>query len=128
MHAAGVKRLPVVDERGVLVGIVSRKDLLSVFLRPDEEIRRDVEEGVLHHAMWLTPDDGDITVGVEQGVVRLSGWVERKSLIDIITAMVLGVDGVVDVDNQLGFRTDDTHIKLEPAPAWGVLPYALRRP
>jgi CBS domain-containing protein len=42
MHAAGVKRLPVVDEEGLLVGIVSRADLLKVFTRPDHAIRREI--------------------------------------------------------------------------------------
>ena len=42
MHTRGFKRLPVVDKDGSLVGIVSRSDLLTVFLRPDREVRADV--------------------------------------------------------------------------------------
>ncbi len=34
-----VKRLPVVDARGGLAGIVARSDLLKVFLRPDPAVR-----------------------------------------------------------------------------------------
>ena len=42
MYERGVKRLPVVDSDGQLAGIVSRIDLLSVFTRPDGQIRDDV--------------------------------------------------------------------------------------
>ena len=38
MNTHGIGRLPVVDSKGKLVGIVSRRDLLSVFLRPDADI------------------------------------------------------------------------------------------
>ena len=34
MNTHHIRRLPVIDEDGELVGIVSRRDLLSVFLRP----------------------------------------------------------------------------------------------
>ncbi len=39
-----VRRLPVVDHDGSLIGIVSRGDFLRVYLRPDVDIRSDVEE------------------------------------------------------------------------------------
>src|SRR5579859_2813887 len=42
MDSAGVKRLPVVDEQGALVGIVTGEDLLKVFQRTDAEIAADV--------------------------------------------------------------------------------------
>ncbi len=44
MNAHHVRRLPVVDSGGVLLGMISRCDLLSVFLRPDPEIARQVGE------------------------------------------------------------------------------------
>ncbi|MFC0865562.1 CBS domain-containing protein [Sphaerimonospora cavernae] len=52
MDRHGVRRLPVVDEHGHLVGIVSRHDLLRVFVRPDEEISREIREDVLERNMW----------------------------------------------------------------------------
>jgi CBS-domain-containing membrane protein len=39
-----VKRLPVIDANGKVVGIVSRADLLKVFLRPDHETRDEIED------------------------------------------------------------------------------------
>ena len=64
-----VNRLPVVDADGVLVGLVSRGDLVRAFARPDDEIRHEIEEDVLRRAMWLDPDAVDVTV--TDGVVTL---------------------------------------------------------
>jgi len=65
MDSADVKRLPVVDDLGRLVGIVSRGDLLKVHLRPDDEILADVETGVLR----LVPAGGSapVTASVADG-------------------------------------------------------------
>ncbi len=41
-----IRRLPVVDENGMLVGIISRLDLLSEFLRPDREITADINRRI----------------------------------------------------------------------------------
>ena len=46
MHRRQVKRLPVVDEEGRIVGILARSDLLTVFLREDAEIEREVREEI----------------------------------------------------------------------------------
>lgn len=128
MHERDVKRLPVVDDRGGLIGIVSRKDLLRIFLRSDDEIRSEIVEEVLRRRLWLTPDEGQIVVTVEDGVARLDGWIDRKSTRDILDALVLGVDGVVMVDDRVAYRTDDTHIRPEAPLPWGVLPHAARYP
>ena len=109
MHKRAVKRLPVVDAHGRLVGIVSRHDLLKSFLRSDESIRREVAEDLLARALWI--DQGAVTVSVQDGVVALAGELETKSLADLVTRLVGSVDGVVGVDNRLSFRLDDTHIR-----------------
>jgi CBS domain-containing protein len=62
MAARRVERLPVVDEEGRLVGIVTRHDLLRVFLRSDEEIRRAVQEEVLGETLWLAPHTIHVSV------------------------------------------------------------------
>jgi CBS domain-containing protein len=120
MHDKAVKRLPVVDEDGRVVGIVTRSDLLRVFLRPDALIREDIVEGLIVKTLWMDPNA--IEVHVTGGVVELSGQVDRKSDIRVLTNMVGGLDGVVGVVERLRFRYDDTHAGLPqqiPWPAYG---------
>jgi len=101
-----VKRLPVVDEQGQLIGIVSRRDLLRIYLRDDDAISADIAEGVLRQGMWMDPAAIDVTV--DRGVARLSGEVDRKSTAEIIVQLCRGVTGVVDVANELTYGYDDT--------------------
>jgi CBS-domain-containing membrane protein len=117
MHERGVKRLPVVDEGNRIVGIVSRADLLRVFLRPDAEIRREVMEDVLQRTLWIDPFT--LRVTVEKGVVTLEGEVERWSLVPLIGELVEAIEGIVGVRNLLRSRTDDTRITVASAP-WAV--------
>jgi CBS domain-containing protein len=105
MHRAGVKRLPVVDVVGRLVGIVSRVDLLRSFLRPDEELHREIVEDVIFGDLFMAPDRFD--VNVQDGVVTLQGRCERRSLIRTVLRAVAAVDGVVRVVNRLGYDIDD---------------------
>ncbi|MFJ9012126.1 CBS domain-containing protein [Streptomyces canus] len=106
-----VERLPVVDEAARLVGIVTRRDLLEVFLRSDEEIHRSVDEDVLRNTLWLTPQN--VAVSVRDGVVTLAGQLERRSEKAIALRTTGRVDGVVGVVDRLTYRLDDT--RLQPA-------------
>jgi CBS-domain-containing membrane protein len=126
MHKRAVKRLPVVDTQGRLVGIVSRHDLLRSFLRSDESIRREVAEDLLARALWI--DQQAVAVEVRDGVVALTGELETKSLADLVTRLVGSVDGVVGVDNGLAFRLDDTHLKAELPPGALQLAASERQP
>jgi CBS domain-containing protein len=105
MDSEQVKRLPVVDDLGRLVGIVSRSDLLKVHLRPDDEIRADVESGVLRP--YLSGETSGVRVEVAEGVVTLTGKVDRWSTTDIADRLVSQVAGVVDVVDKLEFDFDD---------------------
>ncbi|MFJ8827732.1 CBS domain-containing protein [Streptomyces sp. NPDC102467] len=107
MTEHNVERLPVVDEEDRLVGIVTRRDLLQVFLVPDAEIRRAVIEEVLVRVLWLAPRS--ITIDVHEGVVTLNGQLERRSERDIALAMTRRMDGVVGVVDELTHRIDDSH-------------------
>ncbi|MFD0273656.1 CBS domain-containing protein [Kitasatospora sp. NPDC127111] len=106
-----VKRLPVVDEIGRLVGIVSRRDLLQVFLRHDAAIREEITHDVLGQTLWLAP--GDVQVAVVDGVVTLKGRLPRRSLIPIAEQLCRAVDGVVAVHHALDWTEDDTSPRLE---------------
>ncbi|WP_055491058.1 CBS domain-containing protein [Streptomyces sp. TP-A0356] len=103
-----VERLPVLDEEDRLVGIVTRRDLLQVFLRPDAEIRDEVIEEVLIRTLWLAPRT--IDVFVVEGVVTLTGQLERKSETEIAVSMTRQIDGVVAVIDQLTYRFDDSRL------------------
>jgi CBS-domain-containing membrane protein len=105
MDAEHVKRLPVVDDAGRIMGVVSRKDLLSLYLRDDEDIRREVVNEVLVRVMWIDPSR--VSVSVAQGVVTLDGTVERRSSLSIINELVARLAGVVEVVGNLNYRIDD---------------------
>ncbi|MFF9403532.1 MULTISPECIES: BON domain-containing protein [unclassified Streptomyces] len=100
-----VKRLPVVDETDKLLGIVSRSDLLRVFLRRDEAIQEEIHRDVLQETMGLAPSA--VTAEVRQGEVSLRGNVELKSLVPIIERLCQSVEGVVAVHEHSAYRTDD---------------------
>jgi CBS domain-containing protein len=105
MHRHNVKRLPVVDADGDLLGIVGRADLLKVFLRSDGEIRQEVEENIIQRLLkW---DPASVRVTVRDGVVSMSGRLPRKTQVEILVGLVYGIEGVVGVDNRLTFEFDD---------------------
>ncbi|WP_063728843.1 CBS domain-containing protein [Streptomyces sp. RTd22] len=106
MAVHDIKRLPVVDETDTLLGIVSRGDLLRIFLRHDDAIHDEISGDILWRALRLAPSA--VTVEVREGEVTLGGSVEAKSLIPILVRLCRSVDGVVSVREHISFRTDDT--------------------
>jgi CBS domain-containing protein len=107
MSTHHLRRLPVVDSDGKLIGVVSRRDLLSVFLRPDDAIAADVRR-VLEEIMLAEP--GETDVAVRNGIVTLTGTLkpatrEHQDLIPLAIRLMWDVDGVVDVVNKLGEAT-----------------------
>jgi CBS domain-containing protein len=105
MVRLGVKRLPVVDDQGRLAGIVTRSDLLKLFLRPDPAICWEIRHDLLDGRMAATA--ADVEVEVHDGVVTLTGEMERRSYIGPLTREVQAVDGVVGVNAHLTWRIDD---------------------
>lgn len=93
-----VSRLPVVD-KGMLVGIVTRHDLVRAFARTDEEIWLEIESDSLVRAYWHRPGSSDITVSA--GEVTLRGKVGSKQEAQLIEAFVDRVPGVVGVTSRL---------------------------
>jgi CBS-domain-containing membrane protein len=118
MHRHHVKRLPVLDEDGRVVGIVSRADLLKVFLRDDDDIATEVREDIVRRTLWIEPDT--IRVMVRDGVVRLEGQLERRSLIPVLERLVLSTEGVVALDPRLTYLEDDVSGSEIPLP-WTAL-------
>jgi len=104
----GVRRLPVVDAEGRLVGIVSRRDVLGVFLRSDQELREEILREIFGRTLWMDPSE--VSVEVTSGVATLRGQVETKALVEIAGTLTRGVDGVVDAHNRLTYDRDDSPI------------------
>ncbi|MGW0750494.1 CBS domain-containing protein [Streptomyces sp. NPDC002587] len=94
-----IKRLPVVDADGALKGIVSRADLLKVFLRTDDDLAAEVRREVVERVFPLS--HGDVTVDVAQGVVTLTGPVRDPHLIPVAARLARAVEGVVGVHCRL---------------------------
>ena len=105
MERHHVKRLPVVDADGVLTGIVSRHDLLKVFLRPDQQIAAEVTD-VLTTLLLLDP--ARITVTVHDGVVTLTGQADDPGQLQTAIRMAEDVDGVIAVTSSLTMRPATT--------------------
>lgn len=108
MHREHVKRLPVVDSFGHLIGIVTRSDLLKVHQRTDAEIRRDVVDETLHDVLAMK--GATVQVTCADGVVTLAGRVHLRSTAERIARMTRRVPGVVDVADGLTFDIDDSLI------------------
>jgi len=106
MYDHKVSHLPVVGQHGELLGIISRADVLSVFGRPDKEIRHEIIETVI--ARHYFTDPGDFTVIVEDGVVTLKGRPENPDVGHGIVTEVRHLEGVVAVHDELAY----------PAPTW----------
>lgn len=119
MTSHHIRRLPVVGKDGRLIGIVTRRDLLSVFLRPDDEIAEHVRE-LLDDL--LPADPGSVTATVRDGVVILTGHPEApqdRELIAVMIRLIWDVDGVIDVLNRLGEQAGDAS-ELTSPPAAGL--------
>jgi CBS-domain-containing membrane protein len=104
MYTRKVKRLPVVDGNGHLVGIVSRSDLLAVFDRTDKEIRKEITDDIMLDQFLVDPNALHVTV--ENGVVTLSGAPEVSSAGHEIVDRARHVQGVVAVRDRLSYPPD----------------------
>ena len=105
MSTHKLRRLPVVDARGRLVGIITRSDVLSVFSRPDEEIRREITKDVIADGFFTDPDR--LTVTVKDGIVTLAG---------ALGSVVLGANIVEAAEHVEGVVTVRDHFTYPPGP------------
>jgi CBS-domain-containing membrane protein len=101
MRDKRVKRLPVVTTEGRLIGIVSRADVLSVYSRQDEDIRREIIETMVPGTILTDPTR--FTVTVHDGIVTIAGEPETSTVGRDIIDSARHVDGVVAVRDRLSY-------------------------
>ena len=97
-----VNRLPVIDEEGKLVGIVTRADLVRAFTRSDSEIEMEIRKELISRTFWLQPTD--LEVVVIAGEVTVGGEVDTKSDAELLPELIAQVPGVVSVDSKLTWK------------------------
>lgn len=107
MSARRIKRLPVVDDAGHLMGVVSRVDVLSVYSREDHEIRDEIIHGVIAGDVALNPLTFEVQVS--SGVVTISGEAESKDAASRLLDAIRHLEGVVQVRDRL------SHPHAEPS-------------
>lgn len=105
MSEHGIKRLPVVDAFGRVVGIVSRRDVLSTFCRPDADIAAEVRQR-LANPRW-SPEDANVEVAVDAGVVTLTGVIRHAMDRAVVEGAAWSVAGVVAVHSDLAAQEPD---------------------
>jgi predicted transcriptional regulator len=110
-----VHRLPVVDGRERLLGIISRGDLLKVFLVSDEQLAATVLVE-LAEAMPGT-DISRLTVSVEGGRAVIGGALDDNAKVPVLARVARAVEGVVDVE----VRLDHPRRGVEPPPDFQAL-------
>lgn len=95
-----VKRLPVVNAAGRLLGIVSRTDVLAVYGRADEQIRAEIVRAVLP---GIVPGPRqNLKVAVQDGIVTISGKPLTEATSKALLDAVRHIQGVVAVRDRLG--------------------------
>jgi CBS domain-containing protein len=108
MQERRIRRLPVVGLGGLLIGIVSRSDLLSVYERPDSEVRNEVVCEILAGEFELNPAEFEVTVA--SGVVTLAGPIARLQTALELLARVRHAAGVVAVRDRLMVAETSGHL------------------
>jgi len=103
-----VKRLPVVDDAGMLIGVISRADVVNAFTKPDEVIEDEVREDIIRRLLFLDPSA--VTVSVADGVVTLSGELENRTEAHLLEELTRRIAGVVRVVSHLTFQVDDERV------------------
>jgi len=90
------RRLPVVDEKGRLVGIISRRDVLRVLHGDDAETAAAVRRALSDPSRC--PPDHDVTASITDGTVTLHGSVHDRADLAAIVTVVRDLPGVLAVD------------------------------
>jgi CBS-domain-containing membrane protein len=107
MYSRRVKRLPVTDDDGKLIGIVTRSDVLSVYSRPDAQIQQAIAQDLILGTFLCDP--AKFTVNVKDGVVTIEGTPETAAVGRDIVNDARHVEGVVAVRDRLSYPPDPPH-------------------
>ena len=110
LESRGIKRLPVIDAEGDLVGVISRADLVRVMARPDDAVLSDVTDAI---EVLGSDTLGDLHVEVSDGIAILEGTVDRRTTARIAVEIATRIPGVIEVVDRVRFEWDDT--KRPPA-------------
>ena len=102
-----MKRLPVVDINGGLIGIITRADLVRAFVRSDEEIEREIREEILGRTLWSGPAAVDVVV--TGGDVQLTGELATEGDLELLQRLVAQVPGVVEVRTTVSHHSEEPH-------------------
>lgn len=109
-HRYRLRSMPVIDLAGTLLGMVSRADLIALFLRSDDDIKNDVERDVICRS--TVPGRAKVTVTVDEGVVTLSGRVATALVARGLAHRASEVPGVLDVHDRLEFDANDLYLPI----------------
>jgi CBS domain-containing protein len=107
MYEHDVKRIVVVED-GTMTGIISRFDIVAGFTRPDDLIEDEIREDLIRRVLFVDPETVDVRVS--NGVVTLFGKIGTRTEVRLMVELTKRLDGVVDVDNELEWRIDDTDL------------------
>lgn len=107
MFEHDVKRVVVVED-GTMTGIISRFDIVAGFTRPDDLIEDEIREDLIRRVLFVDPSTVDVSVS--NGVVKLFGKIGTRTEVRLMEELTRRLDGVVDVDNELEWRIDDTDL------------------
>ncbi|WP_411080111.1 CBS domain-containing protein [Streptomyces sp. cmx-18-6] len=116
MVRRGYERLPVIDDEDRLVGMVTRRDLLRLFLRPDAEVEVRIRREVLGDVLGVRA--GLVQVHVLDGVVVLAGRLPQRGQIRTALALTARTEGVVAVVNRIAVRPDEASEPERPDADW----------
>ena len=107
MYSRHVKRLPVTNDDGTLIGIVTRSDVLSVYSRPDAEIQRETTQDLILGTFLCDP--AGFTVTVKDGIVTIEGTPETAFIGHDIIDAARHADGVVAVRDRLSYPAEQPY-------------------
>jgi CBS domain-containing protein len=114
MRKAGIKRIPVLDGSGKLVGLVSRSDVLRAFVRSDRDITEEITDHVMVEVLWIDPRD--VEVVCEDGNVAFTGRLPTRSDAQLLVDLTRRLDGVASVKDGLTWKVDNTKLQMVAPP------------